>query len=118
MNKKNVLHPSMIDSSITLEALGIDELAWRFEDVHHVIDYLVDNGYAILGGDVYSLLGNEINSTYDGWYLDRDVIVTWNNYMVQSKVFAHEYINSYHTKNGEHYCYSLVYSKERSDSKE
>ncbi|WP_404447374.1 immunity 40 family protein [Sutcliffiella horikoshii] len=111
MSNKIIFHPSVIESAISLKDLGINELAWKWEDVHIVIDYLVENKYAILGGDVYLLQGDEKIVTYDSWYLDRDTGTSWLDYVIKSKETADEYINSYHMKNGDNYCYSIIYSK-------
>jgi hypothetical protein len=56
---------NLLNKGLSLEGMGISELAWEKEDVLRVIEFLTDNTYAILGGDVYRKEGKEFISTYD-----------------------------------------------------
>ena len=105
-----ILFPSsVIDSAISLEELGINELAWKWKDIHYVIQLLVENECAILGGDVYLLKDNKKIITYDNWYIDKEAGTSWLEYVNKSKKVTMEYIDNYH-KNGDNYCYSIIYS--------
>ena len=46
----------LIDTSKSLENIGVLELAWNKENSIKVIDFLNKNDYLILGGDVYKLI--------------------------------------------------------------
>lgn len=103
---------TVISSAISLKELGITDLAWKWEDIHHVIEFLKKNGYAILGGDVYFIENNQIETTYDSWYINRETGKSWCDYIKESEKVTVDYINEYYSKNGGDFCYSLVYSKE------
>ena len=62
----------LIDTSKSLENIGVLELAWNKENSIKVIDFLNKNDYLILGGDVYKLIDENLNSTYDSWYFNKD----------------------------------------------
>lgn len=113
MDNKVLFPFSVIDSAISLEELGIKELAWKWKDIHNVITFLVNNEYAILGGDVYLLENDEKIITYDNWYIDKETGTSWFDYVIKSQKKAIDYIDNYHIKNGDSYCYSIVYSKNR-----
>ncbi|MEK5389039.1 Imm40 family immunity protein [Margalitia sp. FSL K6-0131] len=105
--------PNTIKSlAISLDELGITDLAWKWGDVQHVIEFLKQNDFAILGGDVYIIENNQINTTYDSWYINRGPGESWYDYINECEKKTIEYINEYHFKNGDNYCYSLVYNKE------
>ena len=113
MSNKIVFPSSVIDTAISLEELGIKDLAWKWKDIHNVITFLIDNEYAILGGDVYLLENGEKIITYDNWYLDKETGTSWLDYVTKSKKVAIEYIDNYHINNGDSYCYSIIYSKNK-----
>lgn len=96
--------------AISLEDLGIEDLAWKWEDIHHVIEFLTQNGFAILGGDVYIIKNNQKEATYDSWYIDKEPGKSWSDYVDECKKVTIDYINKYHAKNGDNYCYSLIYT--------
>jgi hypothetical protein len=106
---KNIVNEIPIDllkNSISLEELGIYELAWKRESAIKVIDNLFNNEYLILGGDVYSIK-QEVNLTYDNWFIvhegqDMDKFATY------TKQKAVKYINDYYNLNGDEFCYSIV----------
>ncbi|WP_047982135.1 Imm40 family immunity protein [Ornithinibacillus contaminans] len=94
----------------SLEQMGVNEIAWKINDVKAVIECLIENGYAILGGDVYSLEKGNFVPTYDSWFLNKDEQIPWDNFTVKSKEKALEYIDNYE-KNGHEYFFVLVYSR-------
>ncbi|MED4718518.1 Imm40 family immunity protein [Bacillus badius] len=104
--------PTIIrNSAISLEELGIKEVAWKWEDAQAVIQFLKQNDLAILGGDVYRVEHNQKEPTYDSWYIDRKSGMAWSDYVDECQKITMSYINNYYLKNGANYCYSLVYAK-------
>lgn len=117
------------------------ELAWRRNDVIHAIKELIENNYAILGGDVWSVVGCEsslpkltqIDSEKIGvgiikgkegqdyvfnWYSVKEQTESWDEYVIRSKK---ETIDSINQMNAEEYVqkelidtifYNLVYANE------
>jgi hypothetical protein len=68
--------------------------------------------YAIWGGDVYQINNNEVLSTCDSWFIDRQQHQEWKSYVKVSANHSMEYIDRYHFDNGDGFCYSLVFIQE------
>jgi hypothetical protein len=102
-----------IDKAI--KSLG-NELAWKKEDVFQAIDELIENKCAILGGDVWAVVKNNINLSKltqvdaeniaigiirgkDGqdyvynWYSNKRQGESWDEYVLRSKIETIESIN-------------------------
>jgi hypothetical protein len=85
------------------------ELAWKKEYVFQAIDELVDNGYAILGGDLWAVVTKDLNlSTLTqidseriavgiikgkygkdyiyNWYSEKKTNESWDDYVVRTKI--------------------------------
>lgn len=99
----------LTDLAKSLEHIGISGMAWNLENSIKVIDFLNENNYLILGGDVYKLIDGELNSTYDSWYFDKDKSKSSQELLHESRNRAIEYINKYHEINGQDYYYSIVF---------
>ncbi|BAP61014.1 hypothetical protein MMKA1_08970 [Methanococcus maripaludis KA1] len=100
---------NLLQNGVDLKKIGIYNFAWGFADVITTIEFLTDQGFIILGGDVFSLDGENIESIGDGWYFE-------NKYdkektaITESKKKAISYIKKYKTRNlGETYLYSIVF---------
>lgn len=92
----------------SLEIVGVSEMAWKHKDALSVIYFLVNGGYAILGGDVYLISNGGFDSTYDSWYINKS---TSKSFVKQSGEKAIEYITQYANKNGSGFVYSIVFEK-------
>lgn len=101
----------LIDLAKTLEHLKISELAWDFENAIKVIDFLNQNNCAILGGDVYKIVDENLDSTYDSWYFNRNEAKSNQDFLHGSMIRAITYISKYHENNGNEYYYSIIFSK-------
>ena len=89
-----------------LQCIGSHELAWEYNTVPEVLQFLNDNNYVILGGDVYKVDEcGQIFSTGDNWYFINNCITTD---VSESNRTAMEYIEYYHKKNGAFFYYSMV----------
>lgn len=102
------LPESLLKVGISLESIGISELAWEYETALDVINFLEEKGFHILGGDVYSCKQNTVNSTCDSWYYEE---TSCNDFTENSKNKAIEYIIHYNNLNGNDYIYSIIFKK-------
>jgi hypothetical protein len=109
MNKYTCLPKELLNVGLSLEPIGIFEMAWKSQDALKVIDFLTSKGYAILGGDVYKQDENGIESTYDSWYINKTVS---KSFIEESRVKSHEYIKEYSKNNGDCYLYSIIFESE------
>ncbi|MBC2012520.1 hypothetical protein HCB13_06505 [Listeria marthii] len=106
---QKIIPKSTWSKRIDLEdGLGVNEVAWHYSDVVQVINILTRNGYIILGGDVYQLLNNSIEVTYDNWYINAEENAEG---IRLSEEKAKGYIESYFERFGENFIYSIVYKK-------
>jgi len=65
---KKTLPLKMIELSISLKELGVENLAWKKEDALLVIQHLMEQEKIILGGDVYKIENKKIAHTCDSWF--------------------------------------------------
>jgi hypothetical protein len=101
----------LINSAKSLEHLGILEMAWNWQNAIKVVEFFCKYGYAVLGGDVYSLINGELHSTYDSWYANKDETKLKGEFIEETRNRAISYINQYRNTNGEDFYYSVVYDK-------
>lgn len=60
---------------------------------------LNEKGVAVLGGDVYVLIDNLIEETYDSWHCDQDKSESDEEFLKRSIGTSQEYILSYSNSN-------------------
>jgi len=99
------------ENGISLEPVGVFGFAWKYKDIFEVLDYLKNNSYGVLGGDVYKFHGERLFSTYDNWSLEPQGI-PWAEYVNASYEMTKNYIERYYEKNGDNYCYDIVVTDE------
>ncbi len=58
----------ILSRGISLESFGVRNWALGRDEALHAIYELEALGVAILGGDVYKLVGEKAEQTYDSWY--------------------------------------------------
>ncbi|MBQ2840425.1 MAG: hypothetical protein IJE70_03675 [Oscillospiraceae bacterium] len=86
------------------------EYAWKYKETKKIIEYLKSCEYIILGGDV---LNDMLNYTYDNWYYEVEHESSVIEAIAASASKAVQYLDMYHTKNGDSYYYILVAEKKR-----
>lgn len=96
----------LIEFGYSLEPMGISEIVWKSEDAIKVIIFLTSKGYAILGGDVYSINEKGLKATYDSWYINKSIS---QSLLEESRKKAFEYISEYAKINGDNYLYSIIF---------
>lgn len=78
------------DKAILLyESLGVHDIAWGYESIFEVIDFLHSNSIMILGGDVLVTKNDGYDFIGDNWSVDGFDIEKGCN---TAKVFIKEYI--------------------------
>lgn len=82
-------------------------IAWRASDLPLVMDYVVENGWMVLGGDVLTCLGNY---THDSWYYNPDCSISITQNIKNSVAVCLEYVAKYTKRNGTNFLFSLVLS--------
>ena len=75
---------------ISLEYLGLSEVAWHKKDALVLLDYLESNNRFILGGDVLSKESDGYRHNYDSWYLNKE-----DGDAKQSAIHTRTHINDY-----------------------
>lgn len=101
----------LLNVAKSLNHLGILDIAWDWESAIMVVEFLSDCNYAVLGGDVYRLNNDSLESTYDSWYLNKDMSKSREQFVEETKSKAISYINQYHEINGDDFYYSVVFEK-------
>ena len=107
LSRYDCLPEEMLEAGINLDSLGIAAIAWEFLQAISVIEHLYNNGYIILGGDVFGFDSFSIKSTYDNWYYNK---TDPNNNLEESKKKAIDYITRYRFANGDNYVYCIVFA--------
>ncbi len=109
----SVFPKEIMDKAFDLSHKGLNEIAWKRDDAILAVNFLADKGYVILGGDVFKLGENDIEyPNGDSWYIGKKGSIEWKQYVNESKEKAISYINFYSKRNGDGYCYGIVYTDE------
>lgn len=116
---------TLSDAAHSLLDLRIEAYVWKYEDVKKVINFLIDEQYIILGGDVYTKVAGNLTLTYDNWYLkDPDprplhehIKADKERVLEMSREQSLSYVENYWKRNGDNYYYSVVFDRVDSDSK-
>jgi len=85
----------ILSRGISLDNLGVRNWALGRDDALHAIYELEAFGIAILGGDVYKLVGEKAEQTYDSWYCDQGPGESDSVFSKRSSDKAKSYICSY-----------------------
>lgn len=86
---------SILSVGFFLDSLGIRNWALRRDEALAAIDQLEALGVPILGGDVYQLVNELPEHTYDSWYCDRGADEADPTYLRRSADEARRYIQAY-----------------------
>lgn len=104
--KYRCIPENLLDDGHNLECIGVMEIAWEGQKALQVIEFLSSKGFPILGGDVYSFNGANIEPTYDSWYSNKGLN---SSFVQESRKKAIEYIMQYAKNNGDNFIYSIVF---------
>ena len=84
----------ILNRGIFLDNLGVRSWALGRDDALHAICEIEAFGIAILGGDVYRLVGENAEQTYDSWYCDQGLDESDSVFVRRSLDKAKSYIFS------------------------
>lgn len=84
----------ILSRGVLLDGLGVRNWALGRDDALHAIYELEALGVAILGGDVYKLVGDKAELTYDSWYCDQGPGESDSDFTKRSSGKAASYILS------------------------
>jgi hypothetical protein len=90
----------ILSCGVSLEHLGVRNWALGRDDALRAIYELEAFGIAILGGDVYQLVGETAEQTYDSWYCDQGPDEPDSVFIKRSSDKAKNYIFSYLLQEG------------------
>ena len=94
------LPQEMLEKTICLKELGIDEYGWSVPDVKVVFECLQMEHVAVVGGDVYYLLkSGEIEPAYANWHCEPEQESN-QEFIKRSIAYSIEYVNSIIPDNG------------------
>lgn len=96
----------ILKKGYSLEQLGIGEIAWRKDEIISIIKILNKNNIPVLGGDVYKIINDKIEITYDNWYMNNDGN---SDFVERSLIKVVSYIGEYESANGNNFVYTLVF---------
>ncbi|KJH79019.1 Imm40 family immunity protein [Pseudomonas sp. ES3-33] len=85
---------SILNRGIFLDRWGVRNWALARDDALHAIYELQALGIAILGGDVYQLVGENAEQTYDSWHCDQGPDESDSVFLKRSSDKAKSYILS------------------------
>ncbi len=107
-----IIPKNFIETSFSLSALGVGNLAWKRKDILKLIkDDCLSEKY-ILGGDVLEIThSNEIKHTYDNWSIDKKNFENYFDFIKRSKLETEKYILRYN-ENNRNIIYALVLSEQ------
>jgi hypothetical protein len=106
------LKEKILKNSISLEKLGLCDLAWNKTDALEVIRSIEKDKIGILGGDVYRLNLSRVEPTYENWYCNPRERETEEEYYLRSKIKALQYIEEFQVNRGDPIVFSLTFTEE------
>jgi hypothetical protein len=108
----NMLPPELMARGIYLEKyVGCHEYAWKFDDAKNVLVYLINQGYFILGGDVYRVQRDKISIDANSWYYVGENQKSKDENIKASYEKAIEFLDRFHELFGGDYLYTIVFSE-------
>ncbi|SFJ07622.1 Immunity protein 40 [Desulfomicrobium apsheronum] len=92
----------------SLEDVGVYNWALTKTEALMALDRLEAEGIAILGGDVYVMQIDSLQSNYDNWYCDRDENESTLAFVSRSIAKAREYVTNYKLSRDAEYYFAIV----------
>ncbi|WP_447588170.1 Imm40 family immunity protein [Aquipseudomonas campi] len=86
---------SILSCGISLDCVGVKNWALGRDDAVRAINELETLGFSVLGGDVYQLVGEYPEHTYDNWYCDQEPGELDSSFLKRSSEKARRYIGGY-----------------------
>lgn len=92
----------------SLISTGIEGCGFKKATALMAVSILVRNHVPILGGDVFRLVNEQLELTYDNWYIERLPGEMEDSYVARCGKISENYINSYEEPDGSTILYALV----------
>jgi hypothetical protein len=78
------LSNSLQERSVDLSEVGSAEYGFPVDCADEVFNSLIQNGFAILGGDLWRKTGAKFEPVFDGWYTDSltdEAVLAWHKFL-------------------------------------
>jgi hypothetical protein len=95
--KMSWLSNELVDKGFSLYQYGISNLGFRYPTIIDVINEAMQKGKVILGGDIFFLANNKLDSKGDNWYYNKVGV----NDSRESCSKAFKYLNNYPLENSD-----------------
>ncbi|WP_068469659.1 Imm40 family immunity protein [Candidatus Protochlamydia phocaeensis] len=109
---KSEIKQKILARTVSLEKIGIRDLAWNQEDIKNLINSIMFDDIGILGGNVYKIEDENIIPLSDNWSCDPKANEKREEYYLRSKIVSKKYIEKYPVKDNEIILFSLVFTDE------
>ncbi len=93
---------------ISLSSVGVNNWALDRDQAILTIDRLESLNIPILGGDVYEIVDDRMESNYDSWHCDRNPEEGIDEFVERSAGCARKYISNYNNPRGRKTYFVLV----------
>ncbi len=122
MNGREGLVPDFVPADLaaqglmyhfSLAQLRPDGLAWKKDAAIEVIRSLADHSYAVLGGDVLELRGEQLTYSGDYWDLPDEDVVLWDEYVEHTKASSIAFIEDVTGRKGDSLFFAVFFIDER-----
>jgi hypothetical protein len=80
---------------VSLQELGLSEVALGRADALHATELLRGGSVPILGGDVYFMRGESVELAFANWHTDRQPGESWADYVNRSCRHSAKYIEDF-----------------------
>ena len=91
----------------SLMDMGVNNWVLNRKDALIAIEKLKIQNIAVLGGDVYLLSNEAVESTYDGWHCEPEPLESHTSFILRSAAKATEYISNY-IKESDNILFAIV----------
>jgi hypothetical protein len=108
---KQEIRRKITQNSILLENFGINDLAWNRNNAIKLINEIMTDKIGILGGDVYKLTSNRLESLYDNWSCEPKKDELEDAYYFRSKSESLKYIQNYPMQKDEEILFSITFTE-------
>lgn len=95
MKEHSLVSEALASRARPLKALGVNNVAWTKGDALEVIASLQGREVAVLGGDVYGLVGGHIVPAYANWHCERRQGELLRDYAERSQRAAASFLRAY-----------------------
>lgn len=102
---------TLLPTALSLQPIGVDNLAWKFNETLDVIHYLQENEYTLFHVKMYGVDREEIFVLDEDWNMAMD-IAGWDYFRRESFDRSIYHIKNCYASYGDRYFYALVPIKE------